>query len=268
MVPVVLLVTETVSAQVTVAPPMLFIDSKKGIGNLYITNNSASSQEVSISFAFGYPCSDSAGNGLMRYDDTAIAGDYSLNPYVKAYPRKFLLGPKQDQTVRLQVRLKKAPRDAFYFTRIKVTSNQQAPDVEKTIGDSITTRINFKFDQILPVFYRRGKVSTGLTIHDISTTSGGGKLTVVADVERTGGAPFIGCVRAELFSPDKKQVALSESTTAVYFRMKNRLELDISKAGNGEHRLVLTYETKRRDVAEKDLLQTKPVTKDVTVDLE
>jgi hypothetical protein len=268
MVPVVLLATETVSAQVTVAPTMLFIDSKKGIGNLFVTNNSASSQEVSISFAFGYPCSDSAGNAIMRYDDTAAAETFALNPYVKAYPRKFFLGSREEQTVRLQVRVKKAAKNAFYFTRIKVTSNQKTPDVEKTIGDSISTRINFKFDQILPVFYRRGKVSTGLTIHDISTTSGDGKLTVLADVERTGGAPFIGSMRAELFSPGKKRVALFETTAAVYFRTKNRFELDISKAGKGGHRLALAFETKRGDVSKKNLLQTEPVTKEVKVILE
>ncbi len=65
-----LLGTGMLLAQVTVAPSMLFIDSKSGIGNLYITNNSASPQEVSISFAFGFPDADSVGNATMNYNDT------------------------------------------------------------------------------------------------------------------------------------------------------------------------------------------------------
>ena len=260
--------TEMLRAQVTVAPSMLFIDTKSGIGNLYITNNSASPQEVSISFAFGFPDADSAGNATMNYSDTLAAKMYSLNPMLRAYPRSFLLGAKQEQTVRLQVRRNNPAKDAFYFTRVKISSNQKSAEIERKVTDSITAQISFKFDQILPVFYRKGNVSTGLTMHDVSTTFKDKKLTIVADVERTGTAPFIGRWKAELFSPSNEQVALSEATVAIYFRMKDKMELDLSKAGKGVHRLVLTFETQRSDVAKEDLLQAAPVTKEVTVNLQ
>lgn len=262
-----LLGTEKLFAQVTVAPSMLFIDSKSGIGNLYITNNSASPQEVSISFAFGFPDADSVGNPTMNYNDSVDAKTYSLNPMVHAYPRSFLLEANQEQTVRLQVRTKGAAKDVFYFTRIKITSNQKSAEIERKPTDSVATQIKFRFDQILPVFYRKGNVSTGLTVHDVSTSIKDKKLTVVADVERTGIAPFIGSMKAELFSPANESVALHEETASIYFRMKDKVELDLSKAGKGEHRLVLTFETKRSDVAADDLLQAPPVTKEVTVNL-
>ena len=260
--------TEMLFAQVTVAPSMLFIDAKSGIGNLYITNNSASPQEVSISFAFGYPDADSAGNGTMNYSDTIAAKTYSLNPIVHAFPRSFVLSAKQEQTVRLQVRTKNADKDVFLFTRVKITSNQKSADVGRKVSDSITAQISFKFDQILPVFYRKGNLSTGLTIHDVRTVTKDNKLTVVADVERSGSAPFIGSVKAQLFSPANQEVALSEVTAAIYFRTKNKLELDLSKVVKGAHRLVVTFETKRSDVTEEDLLQSPPVTKEVTVNLQ
>ena len=257
--------TEILLAQVTVAPSMLFIEAKSGIGNLYITNNSASPQEVSIGFAFGFPDADSAGNATMNYSDTIAAKTFSLNPMVRAYPRSFLLGAKQEQTVRLQVRTSTAAKGAFYFTRVKITSNQKSADVGRKSTDSVTTQINFKFDQILPVFYRKGNVSTGLIVHDVSTAVKDKKLTVVADVERTGTTPFIGSMKAELYSPANERVALSEATASIYFHMKNKMELDLSKAGKGQHRLVLTFETKRSDVAKEDLVQAPPVTKEVTV---
>jgi hypothetical protein len=260
--------TEMLRAQVTVAPSMLFIDAKSGIGNLYITNNSASPQEVSISFAFGYPDADSAGNVTMIYGDTLAAKTYSLNTMIHAFPRSFLLGAKQEQTVRLQVGTRNAAKDAFYFTRVKIASNQKSAEIATKLTDSITAQINFRFDQILPVFYRKGNVSTGLTIHDVRTTFKDKKLTIVADVERTGTAPFIGSWKAELFSPANESVALSEATASIYFRMKHKMELDLSKAGKGAHRLVLTFETQRSDVAKEDLLQAPPVTKEVTVNLQ
>ena len=46
------------------------------------------------------------------------------------------------------------------------------------------------------------------------------------------------------------------------------MELDLSKAAKGKHRLVLTFETKRSDVSAEDLLQAPTVTKEVTVNLE
>jgi hypothetical protein len=255
-------------AQVTVAPSILFIDSKSGIGNLYITNNSASPQEISISFAFGYPDVDSAGNDIMNYKDTIAAGTYSLNPIVRAYPRSFILNSKQEQTVRLQVRAKSSVKDAFFFSRVKVTSSQKTPDIEKKVTDAVTAQVSFKFDQIFPVFYRKGNVSTGLIVHDVTTALKDKKLTVVADVERTGNAPYIGSMKAELFSAANEKVALSEATASIYFRIKNKMELDLSKATKGKYKLLLTFETKRSDVATEDLLQAQPVTKEVTVNLE
>ena len=263
----ILLGTEMLHAQVTVAPSMLFIDSKSGIGNLYITNSSAVTQEITISFAFGFPDADSVGNPTMNYSDSAAAKTYSLNPMIRAYPRSFLLSANQEQTVRLQVRGSNAAKDAFYFTRIKVASNPQSPNVERKVSDSVTAQITFKFDQILPVFYRKGNVLTGLTIHDVNTSIQDKKLTILADVERTGTAPFIGSMKAELFSPGNERVALFEGTVAIYFRIKDKMQLDVSQAVKGQYRLLLTYETKRSDVATEDLLQAPPMTKEMAVNI-
>ena len=268
LIPAIFLGTEILLAQVTVAPSMLFIDSKSGIGNLYITNNSASPQEVSISFVFGFPDADSAGNAKMNYNDTVAAGIYSLNPIVRAFPRSFLLDVKQAQTVRLQVRTKSNVKDASFFSRVKVSSTLKTPDIGKKTTDAVTTQINFKFDQIFPVFYRKGNVSTGVIVHDVSTTLKENKLTVIMDVERTGNTPYIGSIKAELFSAANEKVALSEATVSIYFHVKNKMELDLSKAVKGKHRLVLTFETKRSDIAVEDLLQAPTVTKEVTVNLD
>jgi P pilus assembly chaperone PapD len=263
-----LLGSETLLAQVTVAPVMLFIDSKSGIGNLYITNNSATPQELNINFVYGYPDADSAGNPKMNYSDTLSAGMYSLNPMIRAYPRSFILNGKQAQTIRLQVRTKGSVKDASYFSRVKVTSSQKAPEIEKKPAATVATQINFKFDQVFPVFYRKGNVTTGLVVHDVTTNTQENKLIVIADVERTGNTPYIGSMRAELISASNEKVALSEATASIYFRLKEKIELDVSKITKGKYRLLLTYETKRSDIAVEDLLQAPTVTKEVAVNLQ
>jgi hypothetical protein len=255
------------NAQVTVAPAALFVDSKSGIGNLYITNNSTSDQEVSIEFVFGYPDADSLGNTIMNYKNVPPANAYSLNPFIRAYPRTFLLQTKKEQTVRLQIRTKGDAKDSFYFTRIKVTSSQKSPDVGTKTTEGVNAQINFRFEQILPVFYHKGNATTGLKIYDVSTSIKEKKLSILSDIERNGTAPFIGSMKAILYSPEKKEVAKFEGTVAIYFRMMQKVELDLANAAKGPHRLVLTYETQRSDIAVQDLLQAAPVTKEVIVNL-
>jgi P pilus assembly chaperone PapD len=263
-----LLGSEMLLAQVTVAPVMLFIDSKSGIGNLYITNNSATPQEVSISFVYGYPDADSVGNPKINYSDTISAGIYSLTPMIRAFPRSFILNGQQAQTIRLQVRTNGSVKDASFFSRVKVTSSQKTPDVEKKTTTGVATQINFKFDQVFPVFYRKGNVSTGLVVHDVDTKFEDKKLIVIADVERKGNTPYIGSVKAELFSDSNEKVALMEATASIYFRLKEKIELDMSKKTKGKYRLLLTYETKRSDIAVEDILQAPTVTKEVAVNLQ
>jgi hypothetical protein len=267
LVPALFLGFEMLLAQVTVAPSLLFINSKSGVGTMYISNNSSDPQEVGIDFVYGYPDADSVGNSRMNYKDTISAGVYSLNPMIRAYPRNFILNPKQQQTIRLQVRTKSSVKDAFFFSRVKVTSGQKAPDIDKKPADVVTTQINFKFDQIFPVFYRKGNVTTGLHIHDVSTSLKDSKLTVVADVERTGNAPYIGNEKVELISATNEKIALAEGTASIYFRMKNKVELDLPKTAKGKYKLLLTFETKRSDVAAEDMLQSPAVTKEVNVNL-
>jgi hypothetical protein len=255
-------------SQVALAPSALFIQGRTGIGNIYVTNPSASPQEVNVDFIFGYPGVDSVGNLTMIYQDSVAAKTYALNPFVKAYPRSFILQPKAQQTLRLQVRTNNSLRDAFLFTRIKVSSVQKSPDVEKKPTQTVSAQVSFKFEQILPVFYRKGNVNTGLTIHHVSTSLKEKTLTVLVDAERTGTAPFIGSSRAVLYSAANTEVARFEETTSIYFQVKQRINVDVSKAGAGVYRLVLTYETKRSDVAVEDLIQAPPVTKEVTVNIQ
>lgn len=260
--------TEMLFAQVTVAPSIVFIDARTGIGNLYLSNKSSLPQEVNIGFVFGYPDADTSGIAIINYRDSVVARTYSLNAFIKAYPRSFLLNANQEQTVRLQVRTKSAAKDAFLFTRLRITSAQKSPEIAEKSSEAITTQINLKFEQILPVYFRKGNVTTGLRVHDVSTSIKEKKLTALIDVERTGTAPFIGSVKAVLYSGANVEVARFEQTASVFFRVRHKLEIDISKATSGQHRLVITFETKRSDVAPEDLLQAPSVTKEVTVNLQ
>lgn len=252
-------------AQLSISPPYVSVDGRSGVGNLYISNNSPQPQEVEISFAFGYPASDTVGNLVMNYTDTVAYKKYAMDPVVRAFPRTFILPANQQRTVRVQVRPSSGMKDGFYFTRIKIFTKPQTAEVAKPVGEGISTRISLNFEQVIPAFYRRGKVTTGLKIEKIETTQKDTMLMILAHLDRLGEAPFIGSMIAKLVDAKGKVVAITQSSTTAYFKVLRRLDLVVAKVTPGSYRLELTFETKRGDMAAADLVQAQPVRESVEV---
>ncbi len=243
--------------QISIAPTSLYIHDDTNIGTLYVSNNSEQPQEVTVSLAFGYPGSDDAGNMVMLYEDSAAYEKYALNDWVRVFPRTFVVAPGQQQTVRLQVRPKKGLEDGVYWTRIKVLSNPQTPEVVQTVTETISTRITFKFEQVIAAFYLSGKTTTGLVIQGVESVQDGSKLALLARVQRTGNSPFIGSLRAELYDSGGALVRQQESTTAIYFDAIRRIEMDVLGIPPGNYQARIFFETRRGDVAPTDLVQAE-----------
>lgn len=255
----------SLNAQIAISPPYVTVDGKSGVGNIYITNNSAQAQEVEISFSFGYPGSDAEGNIVMNYSDSAAFKQYAMDPMVRAFPRTFILPANKQRTVRVQVKPSPGLKDGFYFTRAKILAKPQTVDVSKPVADGINTSITFNFEQVIPAFYKRGKVTTGLKIEKIDATQKDSMLVILAKIDRTGEAPFIGSMIAKLLDPKGKVIANTQSTTTAYFNVLRRLELNISKITPGSYNLEVTFETKRSDMAADDLVQAPPLSSSINV---
>lgn len=254
-------------AQLAISPPYVYIDGKSGVGNIYITNNSEQPQEVEISFAFGYPASDAEGNLVMNYSDSTAFKQYALDPVVRAFPRAFILPANQQRTVRVQVKPSPGMKDGFYYTRAKILAKPQTPDVAKPVADGISTKITFNFEQVIPAFYKRGKVTTGIKIEKIDAAQKDTMLVIKAYLDRLGEAPFIGSMIAKLLDAKGKVVATTQSSTTAYFKVLRRLDLNVAKVTPGSYKLELSFETKRGDMAAADLVQAPPVKESVEVEI-
>jgi hypothetical protein len=252
-------------AQLAISPPYVSIDGRSGVGNLYITNNSDQSQEVEITFAFGYPGSDAEGNLVMNYFDSVAYKQYAMDSMVRAFPKTFILAGKQQRTVRVQVKPPSGVKDGFYFTRVKILGKPQTAEVAKPVAEGISTKITYNFEQIIPAFYKRGKVTTGLKIEKIDAVQQDSLLVIKASLERLGEAPFIGSMIANLLNEKGKVVATAMSSTTAYFNVLRRLDLNVAKITPGTYKLELTFETKRGDMAATDLVQAQPVKQTVDV---
>jgi len=252
-------------AQIALAPSFVFVDEKSGVGNLFVSNNSDKAYEVGINFAFGYPGSDVDGNLLMNYGDTLANAKYALDPMIRAFPRSFILKAGEQRTVRIQVIPQFRRKEGFYFTRMKVMAKPQIAELTDSVSQGIGTRINFNFEQITAVFYHKGEVSTGLNVKELDVIQNNGNLELRPRLERTGNAPFLGCMIAKLKDAKGKVLAETQSTTTVYFEEIRRMDLKLDKVTPGSYTLELSFESRRNDMMSTDLIQTPRIVHEKTV---
>lgn len=248
-------------AQLSLAPTAVYID-KNGIGNLYVTNNSAVPQEITINFQFGYSAQDENGVLVMVYDDSVNAGIWGLHNYVKAFPRTFILPPNQQQIVRLQARLPKNMPAGTYFTRLKVGSSGQVADVgDINAPGGVTTQVNLRFEQVIVAFYKSGEVSTGLNIEKVVAKPDTNLMVLETYYKTTGNSPFLGRVKISLRGPDGQLVGEANQTVAMYFSGKRRFSFYTKEnLKPGRYEVEYTFETNRSDIPSEDLVQAKPYT--------
>jgi P pilus assembly chaperone PapD len=258
-------------AQVTVAPTSLHIDDNIGITSIYLNNTSESSIEVNISFEFGYPGSDSTGNLRMIADSGEIKSRYDLGDNLRAFPKAMVLGPYEQQTVRVQARPMNDRPDGVYFTRLIVTTQSIAEDVETVMDEEgIETRINYVLRQNIPVFFRKGAVTTDLQVQKVDLQQEEGKLVAIATLLPNGNAPYSGSVEAFLRNSNGEIVAQQQQSVVAYFEVLRRVELMLPEGGlpPGVYTLEMHYQTRRRDISASDLVQAPPVKYTMNVTIE
>jgi len=256
------------NAQVTLSPTALFIKDQTNVSSLYVTNNSQVAQEIGVSFEFAYPGSDPQGNMVTVTNDSVSSIRYGLTSNLRAFPRQFVLQPGSQQTIRVQVPPMQGS-DGVYWTRLILSSQAAAKDLDTVrVTQGIGTKINYVLKQNIPVFYLKGKVTTGLTVDKVTTSVEKNKLIAVSKLKPIGNSPFNGSVTAILRDSAGKEVAVQQQTIVAYFEVLRRIELSLpSGIAPGKYSLELTYETKRGDISSDDLVQAKPVKSNTVVEL-
>lgn len=249
-------------AQLSLAPTAVFLD-KNGIGSLYVTNNSAVPQEITINFQFGYSAQDERGVLVLVYDDSVNAKTWGLHSMIKAFPKTFILPPNQQQIVRLQARIPKGLPAGTYFTRLKVGSSGQVADIgmETTSEGGVNTRVNMRFEQVIAAFYKNGEVNTAVTIEKVEHQTDSNLLILNTHFKVGGNSPYLGRVKITLKAPDGKVIGESTQSAAMYFGGRRRFSFFAKESLKpGRYELEYNFETNRNDIPSDDLVQAKPYT--------
>ena len=254
------------AAAVSVSPNAVYIDHRTRTGTLTLFNPGSLPEEITLSFAFGYPRSDAEGRIAVQLDSVAPAGEPSLLPWVRAFPRRLRLEPGQRQVVRILVSPPAGLPDGEYWGRIRVHSTGGQPPIEQTLDNNVRTSVSVAMEIVAPVNFRNGSVSTGVRVtgRAVRATPEAAELTL--DLEREGNAAFVGQVRAQLLAPDGRVVAETTDGVAVYRGLRKvvRIPLPAPRSLAG-HRVVFTLDTDRTDLPPESILPAAAVTETLPI---
>ncbi|MEX2600572.1 MAG: hypothetical protein WD355_02920 [Balneolaceae bacterium] len=260
----ILLLGRPVSAQVTISPTAVFLDSNSKVGSLFVANPTSNPIEIQLGFEFAYPRTNENGSIVIYYEDEEAEEKFSLVPYLRAFPTTFTLQPNQRQTIRLLANMPADSENALYWTRMRISSSQLTPPIGEVAEGELATQVTMQIDQVIPVLVHHGETNTGLTIHDTSFVQNESQGQIFLDVERSGNSPFIGRAVYRITDSSGSVMVDDMNSTSVYFRNNHRIQFDISDWPAGEYRAEITFESARSDIRPTFLAQIEPVSETVT----
>lgn len=254
-----LLAATPLQAQVSISPTSIFLQDRAPFANVIVSNGSSNAQEVSISFDFGYSVSNEEGNVSMYYTDEE--NEWDLTEHLNAFPRNFILEPGQRQTVRIAVRGLNQEENGTYWSRVRILASPMAPPLESMADQqTVSARININFEQVIPVSFRNGSVTTGVAVrgiefHQESLENG----YFLIRMEREGNSPFVGSVTTRIRDARGRQVLEQTANISLYYDLNRRFPIDLAELPAGEYEATVLVRSERRDIASGNLIQTEPI---------
>jgi hypothetical protein len=246
-------------AQIVVAPPAVVLTEREPFGTYLVLNQSTEPQEVTVEFRFGYPVADSLGVTSMVYGDTLPEAERSLMPYVRAFPRQFVLQPGTQQIVRITGRPGADAAEGTYWARIVTTATPRSAPVDTTSGTDVRAQVIFRLEQVTTLLYRKGAAGTSVAVDDIRVVMDDASLGVLARLSPGGNSPFQGQVGVVVRNAAGDTVGEDVELSALYVPMARMFVFDRSRFPPGEYTGELVISAERPDIPRAHLLQLEPV---------
>ncbi len=243
----------SLQSQIAIYPTATFIDPRSRTGSMDVANTSNEMREIKIKLRFGYHTYDSLGNPIMEYADSLAAKEYSLKPYLKVFPSKLMIPPKEQATIRFMVRGLPQGGDKFYWTRIIASSVPEVPQID-TVGEGkVAAQIIIQTDMIGLVGMLKGKNTADLDYDLADVFTDTTKLILLMKQTKTGNSPFWGIMYTKIYDSSDELVAEAGQGLAVYFSCLQRLAFDRDKFKPGKYTAKITINNSREEIPEEYL---------------
>lgn len=247
-------------AGVGVDPHMVVLTAARPAGEITVLNPHATRAEFSVDLRFGFATTDSAGQLRVELSDGPDSA--SAAGWIVPYPSHFVLRPGATRTVRFMANPPAALADGEYWARITVHARDGASLSVVSSADTSTANAHIAMEMatVLPVFFRKGKVSTGVTISAASATIRHNAVDVSATLTRNGNSAFLGVAHLVLRDSSGRAIATTHRQLAVYRSMQPRWTIPAPPGTSLDGcSVAITLATDRHDVPRNLLLQTGPV---------
>lgn len=249
---------------VYVSPTAVFMDDHTQDAQVTIGNSGDAPEEATVELRFGFPDVDSAGTPFIRFVDDPGLEFPSANDWIRAYPQRVLLPPHSQQVVRLLARPPRNLPDGEYWTRLIVTG-RGAP-IELSGGDSsVKAGVNLVIRLVASVTYRKGHVTTGVQVRNLSADAEGDSLTVWAHMVRLGNAAYLGTADITVVNTAGATVRHWATGLAVYYPMRRRFSFPLDSLAPGDYKVRFRLRTVRPDLPSGRVLSAPTVTDSVAV---
>lgn len=245
---------------VVVAPHAVFIDHATRAGSITLYNPGEEPVEVSVSFAFGYPTTDSAGNVSVELSDSTPPGEPGAAAWLQAFPRRVTVGQQQRQTIRLLASPPANLPNGEYWARIVVgAKGGKVPVVGVPDSAAITVGLTLEIRTVISVVYRKGQLTTGVTLAPISAGYAHDSVHVRLPLTRTGTAAYLGTARVSVVNSAGDPVGQDERAVAVYHALNPRLTVPVGTLAPGSYTVRVSVYTDRVDLPGREALPAPTV---------
>jgi P pilus assembly chaperone PapD len=255
------------AAATTVAPHALFIDHRVRSAALYLHNTNDKPVEIEVELVYGYPRGDGEGGIRVFLEPEPADREPSCAEWIRALPRRVILQPGDRQTVRFLARPPAGLPDGEYWSRVVVTSQPAERDPEATelqgvkgvrVGLTLATRT------IVSLNYRKGPVTTGVEVKNLSAVLGERTIILGMDLKRQGDAAWLGQVDAVLLDVEGQEVGRWVQALAVYEDHRRVLQFPFDRPQQlGHYKLSLRYNNERADLPPEGILPSTAVVRTI-----
>lgn len=254
-------------SQIIIAPYILYTDSKNKFATFLVLNESDEVYEIDISFVFGYPVTDSAGNATMKYFEEPDDSMPSAAKWIRAFPRKFALNPKERQTVRMTVNPPPGTPPGTYWSRVITSAAQQSPPVD-TLSEGVRAQLKFVLNQITTLLYRVDPTTVGIDVQSIYYDTDSVNANIYLELTRKGNSPFFGNITAVISDQEGKIIAEEQQGSPIYFNMIKKFQFQLDKFLPGKYNVELKIvHNEKESFPESTLEPVSPVIKIISIDI-
>lgn len=233
-------------AQVILSPYLVYTDQHNRYGSFLVQNESNKPYEISISFTFGFPVTDSLGKMTMKYIENPLPEDPSILPWIRAFPKKFILNPSQRQTVRLAVKPDKRLSPGTYWARIVTSAAPKSTPID-TVQKGISAQLKFVLNQVTTLFYRVDTATTGVRFDTAAIRLDSSDVLIHTKVSRIGNSPFLGDLNLAIKDSLGNTVYKKNEYLPLYYSLAYDMKVEKKKFNKGKYSVELSAVLKEKE---------------------